>query len=32
MDAGGYGLNGKQDLLGTVEAGLAYALANSAQI
>jgi hypothetical protein len=32
MDAGGFGLNGKQDLSGTVEAGLAYALGNSAQI
>ena len=32
MDAGGFGLNGKQDLSGTVEAGVAYALGNSAQI
>jgi hypothetical protein len=32
MDAGGFGLNGKQDLSGTIEAGLAYALGNSAQI
>jgi len=32
MDAGGFGLNGKHDLSGTIEAGLAYALGNSAQI
>ena len=32
MDAGGFGLNGKRDLSGTVEAGVAYALGNSAQI
>ena len=32
MDAGGFGINGKQDLSGTVEAGVAYALGNSAQI
>ena len=32
MDAGGFGINGKQDLSGTIEAGVAYALGNSAQI
>ena len=32
MDAGGFGLNGKRDLSGTIEAGVAYALGNSAQI
>ena len=32
MDAGGFGLNGKQDLSGTIEMGVAYALGNSAQI
>ena len=28
----GFGLNGKKDLSGTLEAGVAYALGNSAQI
>ena len=32
MDAGGFELNGKHDLSRTFEAGLAYALGNSAQI
>ena len=32
MDAGGFGLNGKKDLSGTVEEGVAYALGHSAQI
>ena len=31
-DAGGFGLSGEQDLSGTAQAGIAYALGNSAQI
>lgn len=32
LDAGGFGLSGEQDLSGTAQAGIAYALGNSAQI
>ena len=32
LDAGGFGLSGSQDLSGTAQAGIAYALGNSAQI
>ena len=32
LDAGGFGLNGEQDLSGTAQAGIAYALGNSAQL
>lgn len=32
LDAGGFGLSGSQDLTGTAQAGIAYALGNSAQI
>ena len=32
MDDGGFGLNGKQDLSGTIEASVAYAMGNSALI
>ena len=32
LDAGGFGLNGEKDLSGTAQAGIAYALGNSAQI
>ena len=32
FDAGGFGLSGSQDLSGTAQAGIAYALGNSAQI
>ena len=32
LDAGGFGLSGSEDLSGTAQAGIAYALGNSAQI
>ena len=32
LDAGGFGLSGSQDLSGTAQAGIAYALGNSAQV
>lgn len=32
LDAGGFGLNGEQDQSGTAQAGIAYALGNSAQL
>ena len=32
LDAGGFGLSGREDLSGTAQAGIAYALGNSAQI
>ena len=32
LDAGGFGLSGEQDLSGTAQAGIAYALGNSAQV
>ena len=32
LDAGGFGLSGNQDLSGTAQAGIAYALGNSAQV
>ena len=32
LDAGGFGLSGEQDLSGTAQAGIAYALGNSAQL
>ena len=32
LDAGGFGLSGEQDLSGTAQVGIAYALGNSAQI
>ena len=32
LDAGGFGLNGQRDLSGTAQAGIAYALGNSAQL
>ncbi len=32
LDAGGFGLSGEQDLSGTAQAGIAYAIGNSAQI
>ena len=32
LDAGGFGLSGEKDLSGTAQAGIAYALGNSAQI
>ena len=32
LDAGGFGLSGSQDLSGTAQAGIAYAIGNSAQI
>ena len=31
LDAGGFGLSGERDLSGTAQAGIAYALGNSAQ-
>ena len=32
LDAGGFGLSGERDLSGTAQAGIAYALGNSAQL
>jgi len=32
LDAGGFGLSGSQDLSGTAQAGISYALGNSAQV